>query len=66
MLTDVITVNAGNARQNDLYEPESPPVSSSGMRAERRLSRAVPVYAAPDQDVCGVDMSMNSVHVVAI
>ena len=25
-------------------------------RAERRLSEAVPVYAAPDQDVCGVDM----------
>jgi hypothetical protein len=23
--------------------------------AERRLSQAIPVYAAPDQDVCGVD-----------
>jgi len=34
-------------------------------RPERRLSGAVPVYAAPDQDVCGVDMSHNSVHVVA-
>ena len=34
-------------------------------RAERRLSGAVPVYAAPDQDVCGVDMSLNSVHAVA-
>jgi Lsr2 len=25
-------------------------------RADRRLSEAVPVYAAPDQDVCGVNM----------
>jgi len=25
-------------------------------RPERRLSGAVPVYAVPDQDVCGVDM----------
>jgi hypothetical protein len=25
-------------------------------RAYRRLSEALPVYAAPDQDVCGVDM----------
>ena len=25
-------------------------------RPERRLSGALPVYAAPDQDVCGVDM----------
>ncbi len=35
-------------------------------RAERRLSGALPVYAAPDQDVCGVDMSLNSVHAVAV
>ena len=28
----------------------------SGHTAERRLSGAVPVYAAPDQHVCGVDM----------
>ena len=34
-------------------------------RPERRLSGAVPVYAAPDQDVYGVDMSLNSVHAVA-
>ena len=26
------------------------------VHAERRLSEALPVYAAPDQDVCGVDM----------
>jgi hypothetical protein len=25
-------------------------------RAPRRLSEALPVHAAPDQDVCGVDM----------
>jgi hypothetical protein len=30
-----------------------------------RLSGAVPVSAAPDQDVCGVDMSLNSVHAIA-
>jgi hypothetical protein len=24
--------------------------------AQRRLSEALPAYAAPDQDVCGVDM----------
>jgi hypothetical protein len=30
--------------------------TNSMSRAERRLSRAVPVYAAPDQDVCSVDM----------
>jgi hypothetical protein len=28
----------------------------SGWRTERRLSEALPVYAAPDQGVCGVDM----------
>jgi hypothetical protein len=27
-----------------------------GYRAERRLSEALPVYAASDQDVCGADM----------
>jgi hypothetical protein len=32
---------------------------------KRPLSGAVPVYAAPDQDVCGVDMSLNSVHAIA-
>jgi len=31
------------------------------VRAIGRLSEAVPVYAAPDQDVCGVDMQLNSV-----
>ena len=30
-----------------------------------RLSGAVPVYAAPAQDVCGVDMEPNSVRAVA-
>jgi hypothetical protein len=34
-------------------------------RAERRLSEVVPVYAASDQDVCGVDMSLNNVQIVA-
>ena len=34
-------------------------------RSYRRLSKAVPVYAAPDQDVCGGDMSLNSVRLVA-
>jgi hypothetical protein len=33
--------------------------------AERRLSEVVPVYAAYDQDVCGVDMSLNNVQPVA-
>ena len=31
----------------------------------RPLSGDVPVYAAPDQDVCGVGMSLNSVNSVA-
>ncbi len=34
-------------------------------RSERRLSEAVPVYAASDQEVCGVDMSLNNVQEVA-
>ena len=30
--------------------------ANQALRADRRLSEVVPVYAAPDQDVCGVDM----------
>ena len=37
----------------------------SGRTTERRLSEAVPVYAASDQDVCGGDMSLNYVQAVA-
>ena len=33
---------------------------------ERRLSEALPVYAVPDQEVCGVDMSPRSAHAVAV
>src|SRR5262245_64814396 len=32
----------------------------------RRLSEALPVYAVPDQDICGVDMSPHSAHAVAV
>jgi|HubBroStandDraft_6_1064221.scaffolds.fasta_scaffold3520497_1 hypothetical protein len=31
----------------------------------RRLSKAVGVYAAPDQDVYGADIWLNGVHAVA-
>jgi hypothetical protein len=34
-------------------------------RSYRRLSEVVPVFAVPDQDVCGGDMSLNRVQVVA-
>jgi len=36
----------------DIREHAPPPPK----RADRRLSEALPVYAASDQDVCGVDM----------
>jgi len=46
---------ATRAYQPDLHGLRSrqPPLRS---RPYRRLSGALPVYAAPDQDVCGVDM----------
>ena len=40
----------------DLYLNNDERGSIVFLHAERRLSEAVPVYAAPDQDVCGVDM----------
>jgi hypothetical protein len=40
-------------------------VQPTAISSIERLSETVPVYAAPDQDVCGVDMSLNSVHAVA-
>ena len=33
-------------------------------RTERRLSEVVPVYAASDQHVCGVDMSLKNVQTI--
>jgi hypothetical protein len=56
--------NAPATERPDLCAPSDEHREACG-RAERRLSGAVPVYAAPDQDVCGVDMSLNSVHAIA-
>jgi hypothetical protein len=47
------------------HVPAAPDRSSNRQRADRRLSGVVPVYAAPDQGVCGVDMQPHSVHAVA-
>jgi hypothetical protein len=39
-----------------------PAANTRSRRSIRRLSGVDPVYAAPDQDVCGVYMSSRSVR----
>ena len=53
------------ATENAVLRAPTGPYRSDSFSAERRLSEVVPVYAVPDQGVCGVDMSPNSVHAVA-
>ncbi len=43
------------AREQPVLYPFRPLASSRPAAPYRRLSEVVPVYAAPDQDVCGVD-----------
>src|SRR5437763_15846281 len=50
-------VSKGSTRaQNDLSVRRRRPRRPNWRPPIGRLSEAVPVYAAPDQDVCGVDM----------
>src|SRR5260370_488391 len=53
------------APEQRICRPSQPTSWQRQPAPDRRLSEDVPVYAAPDQDVCGVDMSLNSVHAVA-
>jgi hypothetical protein len=55
---------AGNAQNGPFMRYSRPQVDLDPNDTDRRLSEGVPVYAAPDQDVCGVDMSLNNVQAV--
>jgi hypothetical protein len=51
------TPRPGEGVQNNLMCTAQLVITEAALAAPiRRLSEAVPVYAAPDQEVCGIDM----------
>jgi hypothetical protein len=63
----LLTFAAGSPEVADATEKTvllalSGPYRRDRCSTERRLSGVAPVYAAPDQDVCGVYMSSRSVR----
>jgi len=49
-------LGGGGSSQNDVFGVPMTVTRQTGTGRAYRLSEALPVYAAPDQDVCGVDM----------